>query len=129
MSNKKYKKDFWDNVEKTDSCWLWTGCQQYTGYGMFWTGFKLKYAHRCAWELINGPIAKGLYICHTCDRPRCVNPNHLFLGTAGKNSKDSHQKGRRIDLRINKEASLKYKTNRLDLLKNQHKLWKETNTA
>lgn len=54
-----------------------------------------RYAHRVAWEAANGPIPAGKVICHTCDNPRCVNPNHLCVGTQADNVHDAVNKGRK----------------------------------
>lgn len=55
--------------------------------------------HRAAWELANGPVPRGLYVLHRCDRPRCVNVAHLFLGTIADNNADRDQKGRHVALK------------------------------
>lgn len=81
---------FWDHVERTDSCWIWTGARcPRQGYGRF-GDFK---AHRLVAAHIHGDI-DGLDVCHTCDNPPCVNPAHLFLGTAKDNMRDMRRKGR-----------------------------------
>lgn len=112
MSRVKNHPDFWENVEKTDTCWLWTGSQNYDGYGNFYG----KRTHRLAYELTYGRIPKGFYICHTCDRPRCVKPEHLFLGSPSDNSIDAEKKGRRVHIVINSEAKKRYKKPRIKAL-------------
>jgi hypothetical protein len=93
---KKYKtfNNFLSKIEKTDTCWLWTGAQIPKGYGMFWYGGKLGYAHRYSYLVYKGIIPKELHVCHTCDNPSCVNPEHLWLGTNLDNRLDSKTKGR-----------------------------------
>jgi hypothetical protein len=77
--------------EPNTGCWLWTrGCSA-DGYG---TGNRSQYAHRWSYELANGPIPAGMYVLHRCDTPACVNPGHLFLGTALDNMRDMIAKGR-----------------------------------
>ena len=94
---------FWANVDKNgpNGCWLWTGSRILSGgYGSFYARRKPIRAHRYSWSLVNGPIPSGLFICHRCDVPLCVNPEHLFLGTPLDNIRDMDTKGRRGDSRV-----------------------------
>ncbi len=84
---------FWNRVQKTDGCWEWLGCVDKDGYGRFQiNGVKWK-THRFSYELHKGPIG-NLCVCHSCDNTKCVNPDHLWLGTTQDNTKDRQIKGR-----------------------------------
>lgn len=74
-------------------CWLWSGERDRRGYGVFYAPKRTK-AHRYAYEQASGPIPDGLVICHRCDTPACVRPDHLFAATQSENMKDCSRKGR-----------------------------------
>ena len=87
---------FWQKVTKgnPDVCWEWNSNRSYNGYGRFrmpagWYG-----AHRIAYTLTKGLIAKDALVLHTCDNPGCVNPGHLWLGNQTDNMADMFKKGR-----------------------------------
>lgn len=86
---------FFSYVEKTETCWIWTGDISDGGYGVFTVAGKQPVrAHRWSWEHHMGPIPKGLCALHKCDIRICVNPFHLFLGTRTDNAEDRDKKGR-----------------------------------
>jgi len=77
-----------------NGCWNWLACILPSGYGQFYLNGKHYAAHRASWELYNGVIPDKLFVLHKCDNRRCVNPEHLFLGTTTDNMRDMVKKGR-----------------------------------
>lgn len=94
---KPAEERFWMQLKKTDTCWLWVSNRDRYGYGRFLgavRGVSTKFAHRFSYMLHKGDIPSGMLVCHKCDNPPCVNPEHLFLGTESDNMNDKISKGR-----------------------------------
>lgn len=94
--------EFWAQVDKDGPvvrhvgtpCWLWVGKTLCRGYGQFSIAGKQLYTHRIAWLLERGELPAHLILCHDCDTPACVRPDHLFVGTTLDNARDREAKGR-----------------------------------
>lgn len=94
---------FWDRVKaqtvvEASGCHVFTGSKDDCGYGRINKDGKLVRLHREVWKKEHGKIGKKNVICHTCDNPACINPDHLFIGNQEDNIADMDKKGRRISL-------------------------------
>lgn len=85
---------FWSKTKRVGDCLEWQSSISNGGYGLFRMGPKKVSAHRLAYELTYGEIPEGMHICHRCDNPKCVEPEHLFAGTHSDNMRDMVTKGR-----------------------------------
>lgn len=90
MKNKLLAK-----IKYINDCWEWQGSLHRQGYGHFPYKRKILLAHRVSWNLFNGYIPENIKVCHKCDNPKCINPEHLFLGSQKENVDDMFQKKRK----------------------------------
>lgn len=136
MISRPLKERFEEKINKTDTCWIWIGAKRKTGYGQICNNGKINSAHRISYELYKGEIPKGLCVCHTCDNPSCVNPEHLWLGTQNDNMLDAKNKKRigkkaiytKEELKIHRKQYLKnYKENNLKYFKEYDKEYQKRN--
>lgn len=97
---------FWSKADKSGDCWIWQGRLTTSGYGQFKADRKNWISSRVAYELTNGAIPPGLCVCHRCDNPLCVRPDHLWAGTNAENMDDLRRKGRAARGERNSSAKL-----------------------
>lgn len=93
--NERQLKNFFNKIHKTETCWIWIGHKKNRDYGGFQFNRKNLKAHRVSFMFHNNIILnEDQHVCHKCDNPICVNPDHLFLGTHTDNMRDIVNKGR-----------------------------------
>ena len=83
-------------IDHSTGCWNWSGVLHKQGYGMIRSNRIHHLTHRVSYTVFKGDIPQGMFVCHHCDNRRCVNPEHLFLGTVQDNQLDMKNKNRSI---------------------------------
>lgn len=113
---------FWSRVKKSDACWDWVG-NSWTadGYGYISVKRRMIRAHRFSYALHYGPIPKGQFVCHKCDRPACVRPDHLFLGSPRDNVLDMYGKKRNRNPRGEQAPKARLTENQVIAIRGEHK--------
>jgi len=95
-------------IKKENECWEWTGVLHSSGYGMSHFRGKSIKSHRASWIVYKGEIPEGMHVLHQCDRPSCISPSHLYLGTHQDNMVDKFNKGRCIASKGSKNGYSKF---------------------
>jgi hypothetical protein len=112
---------YWGKIRKDESCWIWTGCRDTSGYGLTTFRGRCQGVHRLSWRIHRGEIPKEMCVCHGCDEPLCVNPAHLWLGTRKQNTQDRDRKQRNNQPRGSSNGNSKLVAGQVDSIRKMAK--------
>ena len=121
---KTIEEQFSDKFIVTPGCWLWVGLRDKDGYGLIRKKHRGLRAHRISYELFVAPIPAGLIVRHKCDTPRCVNPEHLEVGTAWDNAQDKVLRNRDSSLRGEEHPRSVFSTDQIVQIRSDKRLQK-----
>ena len=128
MQTLKERLDSKWSLNKVTGCHEWVAGKFADGYGAIWDEKQNFRAHRVSYELSVGPIPKGLLVCHRCDNPKCVNPDHLFLGTSTDNMRDMVEKGRNFNQKGESHNQAKLTEEDVLGIRSSNEDWEELST-
>jgi hypothetical protein len=113
----------WARVNKSapGGCWVYQGGRpQRSGHMLFWIDGKMRLVHRVAWEFQRGPIPAGKCVLHRCDVPRCVNADHLYIGTQADNARDRNARGREAHLAGTANGNARLTERKVEIIRRLH---------
>lgn len=120
---------FWRSVDKSGECWTWTKCLDSAGYGQFYDGKNVVRASRYIFQVLNGQLSSDQLVCHHCDNPACVRPEHLFEGSHGDNMRDAARKGRLVYGQNKGELNGSAKLTTDDVIRIRSEEWRQISSS
>lgn len=127
------KKKFFDRImpEPNTGCWLWMGGINANGYGVVKSKHNFGFCNssRLSYFIHNGDYDRAKLVCHHCDNPMCVNPDHLYLGTTQQNTDDKHRRNRADDRRGERNGRSKLSDEQIEYIRHRYEFKSKKNNA